>query len=64
MMLPLYDVGYIDEHVILIYEMMILCYKLYETKFYLWSPILCTWLCEVMGLHMTIAIVGWGWDYW
>ena len=23
-----------------------------------------TWLCEVIGLRMTIALVGWGWDHW
>ena len=41
-----------------------LCYKLYETKLYSWSPILFTLLCGVMGLHMNIELVGWGWDHW
>ena len=32
---------------------------LHEAKIYLWSPILSSWLCGVMGLQMTIALVGW-----
>ena len=32
---------------------------LYEAKLYLWSSILSSWLCWVIGLHMTIVIVVW-----
>lgn len=66
MMILLYDVGYIEwiwHCSKFLYVVMTtdddMCYV---AKHYLWSPILFTWLCGVMGLHMSIALVGLGWD--
>ena len=40
-----------------------LCYIKY--KHYIWSLFYFTWLCGVMGLHMSNALVGleWNWEY-
>ena len=61
----LYEVCYVNEHVIGVYFFMrwwLLMLQLYEAEVYIWSPILSTWLCRAVGLHIIIALVGLGWD--
>ena len=60
------NVGYYDNTLfgcIAIQSNDYLCYKLHKARLFLWSPILSTQLCGVIGLHMTIALEGLGWDH-
>ena len=67
MMLLLYDVGYVDEHVIGIY----CCVWLWLPMIYVvWSKalLMISYLVNLimwgfMGLHMIILLVGLGWDH-
>ena len=70
MMLIIYDVSLIRSLLhywtcswcILLYKVITTYVTSYMKKALLMS-ILSTWLCGVMGLHMTIALVCWEWDH-